>query len=629
MNKCFSGTLYKENLKRFWMLSALGVVLFYLFGLFSLALRDDRIYNYYDVRSLLFNQNIGFVFLECALPVAIVSALFSYLNKANSVNLIHALPYSRRELYITNYLSGVTLFAIPEIITAILLVVYKKPTYYGQDFMNYGDIDPATAVDIYTIPNILYWLAIAFVISLFVLSVCTIGAMVCGNGVIAFLTGCAFNVLVPVVLLLCAGYAATYYFGFSDSNILEHMLQSYHPAISLSIEASPVKMVLFLAISIVVAVAGYILYMNRKLERCTDSYVYTWAKHLIGFLFVFICSIVVGMILFDGMGITAYIIGGLIGFIIGQMISRKTFRIFDINGLKNLVIYTLSMLVIIGLIRLDITGYQKRVPRYDNVENVMVGGYYVDPTRSWANITFDEEENIKEAIALHQDIVDNMKELKNQACNLNGEYVEAHNWVNIIYTLKNGKELSRSYYILDKFVSENEHMNKLRKSDEAIERVENVTKLDAKDLNISLELHDKFLNIPEIYTYNTFEIVDGPKDLNKNVEIDEEIYETGSFILYGKEEFWNAYCTDLLNRYQDPDIDAVSFAYVYVNFQKDFATSREAGNFANSLYDGAGFHEETTGKYYFYLNLPVYSDMKNTVNILSEQFSDINFTENR
>ena len=627
MSKCFSSTLYKENLKRFWTLSALGLVFFYLSGILMLSLSHVR-YNYYDVENMLQNQNLGFVFIECALPVAIVAALFSYLNKANSVNLIHSLPYSRRELYITNYLSGITLFAIPEVLTALMLIAYKKPTYYEQAIYGTEGFDPSTAVDIFTIPNILYWLVIAFVVSLFVLSVCTIGAMVCGNGVISFLTGCAFNILVPAMILLCTGYAATWYFGFSEDNIFDNVLQNYHPAVCLSLgNATPVAILLFLAIAIVLAVLGYMLYNNRKLERCGDSYVFTWAKHLIGFLFVFICSIIVGLIFFEGMGLAGYILGGLIGFIIGQMISRKTFRIVNAEGLKNLVIYAVTMLVILGLIRIDITGYQKRIPKLENIESVQVGNQYIDTTGSWTTVIFDEKANIEEAIALHKDIVDNKKEL-----NVPQSDMESYTSVDFTYQLNNGKRMTRNYWIKADFVFNNEHIKKLASSNEASERIVNITKLQSKDLNISFELIDKFMNLPDFYLYNSFEIVDEPKDLDKTniikTEDEEIIIDSGdSFRLYGKEEFWNGYCEDLLNRQAGYVKDPRQIAYMYINFEKHFDSPKEAGHFASSLYDGAGFHEETKGNYYFYLNLPIYADMENTTNWLEENFTDLNLKD--
>ena len=625
MSKCFSGTLYKENLKRFWTLSALGLVFFYLSGILMLSLSHVR-YNYYDVENMLQNQNLGFVFIECALPVAIVAALFSYLNKANSVNLIHSLPYSRRELYITNYLSGVTLFAIPEVLTALMLIAYKKPTYYEQAIAGTAGFDPSTAVDIFTVPNILYWLAIALVVSLFVFSVCIIGAMVCGNGVISFLTGCAFNVLVPAVILLCIGYASTSYFGYDGGDIFETVIQNYHPAICLSMgNTTPIEILLFLAIAIVVAVLGYMLYNNRKLERCGDSYVFAWAKHLIGFLFVFICSIIVGLIFFEGMGAAAYILGGLIGFIIGQMISRKTFRIVNAEGIKNFVIYTVGMLVIIGLIRIDVIGYQKRVPKLENIEYVEVGNSYLDPTSSWATITFTDENNIREAIALHQDIVDNKKELNELQDD------EPHCSVGIRYTLKNGKRLSRSYWINEDFVAANNHIYNLSQSEEVLNRIVNITKLESKDLNISVELIDKFLNLPEFYLYNSFEIVDEDKNPNgSSIKLgnEEVIIDTAdSFRLYGKDEFWKGYCEDLLIRSNKPAKTPTQLAYMYINFEKHFDSPKDANLFAASLYDGAGYHEETKGNYYFYLNLPIFSDMENSVNWLEKNLIELNLKD--
>ncbi|MDO5332212.1 MAG: hypothetical protein Q4E99_05980, partial [Bacillota bacterium] len=284
MERCFSKTLYKENLKRFWTIPVVAFLFYFVSGLFTLCMHYDReYYSYYEVHTMLSNQNFGFLVVECGIPVVIAIALFSYLNKANSVNLIHALPYTRRQLYISNLLSGITLSTIPQIITAILLVILRKPTEHSY-------IEQRLVLDyeVFTISNIAFWLLMAFTVSFFVLCVCTFACMLCGNGIIAFLTGCGLNLIVPVIVLCFEGYAENMYFGFDDGSFFDDVLMNFHPATKLVFNPTVINCLVFIAIGLIIAVLSYLLYGQRKLEKCTDGYVFELAKHFFGFMFVFV-----------------------------------------------------------------------------------------------------------------------------------------------------------------------------------------------------------------------------------------------------------------------------------------------------------------------------------------------------
>ena len=54
--------------------------------------------------------------------------------------------------------------------------------------------------------------------------------------------------------------------------------------------------------------------------------------------------------------------GTLIFFIIGQMIVKKTPRIFNMKSLKSLGVYSLITVLFILALNFDVTGFEKRVP---------------------------------------------------------------------------------------------------------------------------------------------------------------------------------------------------------------------------------------------------------------------------
>ena len=54
--------------------------------------------------------------VACLYGVAVAMAVFSYLYSARSVSLMHSLPIRRSGLFLTNYISGLLFFVVPNLI---------------------------------------------------------------------------------------------------------------------------------------------------------------------------------------------------------------------------------------------------------------------------------------------------------------------------------------------------------------------------------------------------------------------------------------------------------------------------------------------------------------------------------
>ena len=125
----FNIVLFKKNLTRFW-----PIWVFYLLILiFQMPVTLFK-------QALQFTQyaSDSFTTLDCladvihsglaVLPICIFSLLsaavvFSYLYNSQSCYTMHALPLKRRELFFTNYISGILFMVIPQIIAFLLSVI--------------------------------------------------------------------------------------------------------------------------------------------------------------------------------------------------------------------------------------------------------------------------------------------------------------------------------------------------------------------------------------------------------------------------------------------------------------------------------------------------------------------------
>lgn len=122
----FNATLFRKNLTRFWPLWGLAS---FIGALFPLAVLLDMVHRgwnvlsapdftgmYYDAVSAVPVINLVYAAL-CAM------AVWSYLYNARSVGLMHTLPIRREGLFLTNFLSGLSMTLIPYAVTGVLCVV--------------------------------------------------------------------------------------------------------------------------------------------------------------------------------------------------------------------------------------------------------------------------------------------------------------------------------------------------------------------------------------------------------------------------------------------------------------------------------------------------------------------------
>ena len=124
----FNPTLFKKNLARFWPLWGGASLVGALFPLYFLTvlLRERGIgavedplgvtYGYYTV--------VAYAVPVISLVYAVLCALavWGWLYNAKSVGMYHALPVTRRGLFLTDFLSGMAMMLIPYAVTGALCV---------------------------------------------------------------------------------------------------------------------------------------------------------------------------------------------------------------------------------------------------------------------------------------------------------------------------------------------------------------------------------------------------------------------------------------------------------------------------------------------------------------------------
>jgi len=478
-NKHFSKALFVENLRRFWLIGFAAFVIMFMSAPFEIITRSGEL-EYWHVQSFLGPDNIGIMFISCILPVAAAIAMFGYLNKPGSVSVLHSMPFTRKKLFCTNYLSGIVLSIVPLLLTCIILACFVQPVQYQYNYVSY---DEAFSKDAYTLALVGRIFLQYAVVILFTYSISVFACMVSGNGVITFVTAGALNFLLPALMITTMGYSDVFNFGFDLENELDVLIVRCHPFMESFCgfigqeDYSIFIAILYVLIAIALSILSANLYMMRKLEKAGDSYVFGAMEKFAVICLTYIASSVCGLGFFEydnkAAAYIAFIISAAASFIVAQMIAKKSVRIFNKDSLKLFAVCVAVIATVIVSFSCDILNFEKKVPDTEDIQQAKVNGYGLFFSGDYYTGIFTEPENIESVASFHKEITENLDMLKayqeGKYGNQLADVETSDMYVCIEYTYKNGRTMNREYLLPVSFITSCKDITRLRNSEEALE----------------------------------------------------------------------------------------------------------------------------------------------------------------
>ncbi len=466
---CFNKTIFKKNLTRFWPFAVLYGL--YLIVAHPMVLYLESTNNYYTSGSRKVWQLVGDHFTEMTEPVsvflisiAIAIAVFSYLYQSRSANMMHAFPVTRTGLFVTNYLSGLTLMVLPQVLAALAtnLVILGKANSMiwsvwawfgitvGETVFFYGFAclivmftgQLLTAGLFYMIWNFLYIVSVSlinFMGELFI------------YGVNGYLIQTMRHPLFPLTYLL--GRVGFY---------TEDPSNTYHVQ-GISI------LLIYVAAGLALAALACYVYQKRRIECAGDflsmrwtAPVFRWGTALIGGI---ACALFLTYLFGEAVSrnrmavrfVVFLIIFAVVLFFVAEMFIEKSFRVFR----KRIAVESIScvavLLVGVALLQFDVFGIETYVPETDEILTASLWGS--------PGVSFEDAADVEKVRALHELILDHRSEQKSQSRvdlgysamvesvkNMedvtDAEQVQYYAYIDISYTLKNGKRVSRSYPVM-------------------------------------------------------------------------------------------------------------------------------------------------------------------------------------
>lgn len=433
---CFNCTVFWKNITStmpLHVIYAIALVLLYPLG-FCRTWAVVSSYDRYVVdASLIEITAIGGVFFTGSLAFAAAFYCFRYLNKTVSCYMLHAMPVSRKSLYVSNLLSGLAMGVVP--FAVLYLFVLSMPVSAAAGWGSFA----------------LYLLLYLFFYGLAVLSM-----IVTANGLAAAALYAFLNVGIVVLELLASFLIAPMLFGIRyDAPHTVILCPAIYILKNISSGADAAEILLRLLSSYlwvigvvgVAAMAGsYWLYRLRHAESAGEIVAHRAMRPVFRYLVTGTASLGLGLffcfLLTEDADITktpAVMLGCLLfaaflGFFGAEMLLQKKLRVFTGRAAAGFAAFCGLLLLCIGLLWFDVFGICTKVPAADRVKQVEVEYDYGS-----LNFVLQEEQDIREITALHQGIVSDHELLGSDADGWGG------NGFTLTYHLTDGTTLTRSY----------------------------------------------------------------------------------------------------------------------------------------------------------------------------------------
>lgn len=387
-------------------------------------------------------------------------AVWSYLMSGRTVGLMHALPVTRTQAFFSHVLSALGALTAGNVLIFLLTALCSA----GFSYVDWAALGT--------------WLLLTELMALFFFALGSLCAMVTGWLLAVPVLYGAMNVVALLLYAVISTMTQMFYFGYS-SDIPEFITwltpvgriwdavanggaqpievqfrepigtQSYQrvqlPASAFS------TCIIYAAVGIALLALVWWLYKKRPSETAGDAMSFRWLRPIARWSIGLCGGLGLGLFL----RYTAFIDGGfacllicqlvmgVICFFAAQMLLQKKFRIFNKRWWLETAAMVLVLAAVTVCVKLDITGYQHRVPDAEDVTSVRFSASYAD-------FTADDPAAVESVISLHRAILEQYDEtgerLEDQTY-LDTEGGPITRYVRVDYQLRNGTSLCREWRV--------------------------------------------------------------------------------------------------------------------------------------------------------------------------------------
>jgi ABC-2 type transport system permease protein len=492
--KLFSKAVFWVNLKRFIWLPILNLLVFVLtlpFVILSegprqvLRIQRDLVnLNSWADQSwfeqLAYNPFLMVMLIGTALLWA--ALLYSYLNEGKATTFFHSLPFNRTSWYWNLNLTGAIGMLVPLFITVICCLLVRLV----------GDISI-----LFSVSDVLLWALSCYVMELVFFSSAVFVGTVTGLALVQPIFTVIIHTLPMILYALTAFVMHQSIYGFPNYSDNMGWIE-YLPIVRIFAGYREIPSLSYLTVMAILTAILFAIglwsYHRRPMERTGDIIVFSALKPLFKYGLTY-CTMLAGGLAFSEIinkDISAWmlILWSVVGYCLAEMLLQKSIRI--LNAWRGLAIY----LVIIGVFlvgcKVDILGYQRKIPDLDQVAAVYLNG----SKETYAGVLALEEisaanmrvlpqlvEHIDPRLCFQETAnIAAMQEVHRELINHRTDKETTNRWrgQKLTYVLKSGRSVQRQYSL--NLTDYPEQAKALYESVEYKDNRRNITYAQAEDM---------------------------------------------------------------------------------------------------------------------------------------------------
>ena len=457
--------LLRSDARRYWPLLFLYVAVWVLilpvqllraehFGPEMRTLLEASLHN--TILDALYGSVVMALIFGCLTAMAV----WSYLMNGRAIGAMHTLPITRTRQFFSHSAVGFGMLTAGNVLVFLLAVLASA----GRGYVDWAALGA--------------WLLLTELMELLFFSLGSLCAMATGWLLAVPVLYTAVNVVAVLLKWVVETMARLFYYGYAAAsesalvlwltpvmrlwNVLNDgegywvsaMYNEYERTIYCHTlpGAAYTACVIYAAAGLALLVLVWYLYQKRPSETAGDAVAFRWLRPLarwaIGLcggwgLGLFLDYLVFG----SGHGfaglLLCQLIMGVICFFAAQMLLQKKFRIFTKRWWLETAALVLTLAAVTLCVKLDITGFQHRVPEADNVKSVSF---------NCAGAYFDSEDTdaAEAVIALHRAILAQYDATGERLSDQTYPDTEGHlasRYVRVDYQLRDGTSLRREWSV--------------------------------------------------------------------------------------------------------------------------------------------------------------------------------------
>ncbi len=445
-----NGTEFRKCLSRWWPLWVLyGVILFIMLP--GVLLNAQIMTPYASTEQIGYLSNVIISETQMLLPITALcagllaaAAMFGYLYSPRSAGLAASLPIRRGCMFRTHLLAGLVMLLSAEVVVFGLAVLIEATRF------------------VLVIQPLLIWLGVLALETVVFYAIAVLCAMFTGHAVMLPCLYLIVNFVAVGFQLLVEAVLYTFVYGMSVFADLPvdwlsplvlfmkhtHINNSFllRTAGDASAEVAVhgfsgwTNILVWFVFALLLLVCAGQLYRRRRMESAGDTVAIPVLKPVLKYIVALFAGLALPVGVYSMLlNVPAYrahvvpflllaILGAALGFVISEMVIRKSLRIPRTVWRGCAITAAVCCLVVVGA-KCDLSGYARRIPDAEQVASVHLSCNGYDATLS-------ETENIQAVENIHRAVVSEREKITDDS-DLTS--------LRLIYKLKNGKELVREY----------------------------------------------------------------------------------------------------------------------------------------------------------------------------------------